>query len=200
MFSYTLASDAAKYVNANMPVAIVSNLSCDDDTQVEQALCDNVTVTVKQDEGDDFAHAEVSILGTDAKHIVTRTLNDDDGNMLGALICRLNLQREASSLLVTIATVKQLPDSVRVGSIWIEDADKTGITLVAKHQSGCDYTESVYIKADVTGSVDSYRWSLVRQDGSVITMVEKTIPEQASALLAIAIDVYYRQFEYVLNS
>lgn len=200
MLTFSLATDAAKYVNFNMPVAVVTSLNFDNDAQVERALCDDVVVTVTQDKEGDSVRAEVSILGTDIKNIITRTLNEGDGDMLGALICRLNLQREASSLLTAIATVKKLPDSVKVGTVWIEDADKTGITVIAKHQSGSDYIESVYIKADVAGSMDSYRWSLLREDSTVITVIEKATPSQASALLAVAIEVYYRQFEYVLNS
>lgn len=189
---FDIASAAADRFNSKRTAAFVSSITDQGLPQETMTVAGDVRITVFQDRCDDPAYAQVSIDKLGINNVLTRYLDEDDGQMLGDLISRLTYQCEASSLMIALNAIKSTPDSVKVNGIWIEDADKTGITLVAKHVSGCDITKDVFVVSHIAGKPNSeYKWELTLEDGTVIDTVSNAFPPQAAKLIAAAICFTY---------
>ena len=159
-----------------------------------QLKAGDVSIRIMQDSRDEPAYAQVSIGRLGINNVVTRFLDKGDEKMLSELYSRLIYKRETSSLVVAVDVFKRLPSFIKVNNIWVEDADKTGITLVAEHQSGCDYTKDVFIASGSDG-----KWSLVSEDDTVIATTSNASLKQVKQFLASAICITYDNFKNTLD-
>ena len=159
-----------------------------------QLKAGDVCIKITQDSRDEPIYAQVSIGNLGINNVVTRFLDKGDDEMLSKLYSRLIYRRETSSLVVSVDVFKSLPAFIKVNNIWVEDADKTGITLVAEHPSGCDYTKDVFITSGSDG-----KWNLVSEDDTVIATTSDASLEQVKQFLASAICITYDNFKNTLE-
>lgn len=160
-----------------------------------QLKAGDVCIRIMQDSRDEPIYAQVSIGRLGINNVVTRYLDKGDDEMLSELYSRLIYRRETSSLVVSVDVFKSLPAFIKVNNIWVENADKTGITLVAEHPSGCDYTKDVFIASGAEGE-----WEVTLEDDTSILSINDEPLAHAKLLIATALQTFYKNFCSTLDN